>query len=64
MAWPYTVDKPLAEPMMNQFTDAYFWRQASVHSKSQNQPVGLRTKISLAWIYAYHGLTDWLIGTN
>ena len=30
MSWRQTGDKPLSEPMMDQFTDAYLYRQASM----------------------------------
>ena len=30
MAWRWTGDKPLLEPMMTQFTDAYLWQQGDM----------------------------------
>ena len=30
MAWRWTGDKPLPEPMMTQFTDAYTWHQGEM----------------------------------
>ena len=55
MAWCWTGDKPLPEPMMTQFNDAYMWHQGEMSKDIQINNVILSSLLVLPidWFLAF-----------